>query len=81
MKKFNKFCISGSSKTNNGYGRESAPYEVTTDAEDDGTITSEPRSIDSTTDNTAKIAGIAAGVAVIIIMVVVFLVICTKRNS
>ena len=35
----------------------------------------------SSTDNTAKIAGIAAGVAIIIIMVVVFLVICTKRNS
>lgn len=44
-------------------------------------ITSEPNTEFPSPDNTAKIAGIAAGVAVIIIMIVVFLAICTRRAS
>merc|ERR1712048_908467 len=68
--------------TNSGAGPKSTPLETTTDSEGyEGEITSEPNTDFPGTDNTAKIAGIAAGVAVIIIMAVVFLAICTRRNS
>jgi len=69
--------------TQHGAGPKSMAINIVTDAAGALTdqITSEPNTEFPSPDNTAKIAGIAAGVAVIIIMIVVFLAICTRRAS
>jgi len=72
------YSITVQARSRSGYGPESVAVEFTTKETGDDITTNPTTMQSSSTDNTAKIAGIAAGVAIIIIMVVVFLVICTK---